>query len=39
LLAAPAADLVGVTPRDTATQMREAVKITGDLVMITGTQI
>jgi AAA lid domain len=31
-----AADLVGATARDTATQIREAVKVTGDLVMITG---
>ena len=31
-----AADLAGATVRDTATQIREAVKVTGDLVMITG---
>ena len=31
-----AADLAGATARDTATQIREAVKVTGDLVMITG---
>ena len=30
-----AADLVGATVRDTAAQVREAVKVTGDLVMIT----
>lgn len=32
----PAVDLVGVTPRDTAVQVREAIRVTGDLVMITG---
>jgi len=31
-----AAGLVGATARDTATQIREAVKVTGNLVMITG---
>jgi hypothetical protein len=36
LIEIPAADLVGTTPRDTATQIHEAVKVTGNLVMITG---
>jgi hypothetical protein len=36
LIEIPAADLAGATPRDTAAQIREAVKVTGDLVMITG---
>jgi len=36
LIEIPAADLAGITPRDTATQIREAVKVTGNLVMITG---
>jgi stage V sporulation protein K len=36
LIEIPAADLPGVTPRDTAAQVAEAVKVTGDLVMITG---
>jgi AAA lid domain/ATPase family associated with various cellular activities (AAA) len=31
-----AADLVGATPRDTAVQVAEAVRPTGDLLMITG---
>lgn len=30
-----AVDLAGATPRDTATQIREAIKVTGNLVMIT----
>jgi hypothetical protein len=36
LIEIPAVDLPGATPRDTAEQVREAVKVTGDLVMITG---
>ena len=36
LIEIPAIDLAGATPRYTATQIREAVKVTGDLVMITG---
>jgi hypothetical protein len=36
LIEIPAADLAGITPRDTAAQIREAVKVTGNLVMITG---
>jgi hypothetical protein len=36
LIEIPAADLPGPTARDTAAQVNEAVKVTGDLVMITG---
>ena len=36
LIEIPAADLPGPTARDTAAQVTEAVKVTGDLVMITG---
>ena len=36
LIEIPAIDLPGATPRDTAAQVNEAVKVTGDLVMITG---
>jgi hypothetical protein len=36
LIEISAADLADVTPRDTAAQIRETVKVTGDLVMITG---
>ena len=36
LIEIPALDLPGATPRDTAAQVTEAVKVTGDLVMITG---
>lgn len=36
LIEIPAADLSGATPRDTATQVTEAVKVTGDLVLISG---
>jgi hypothetical protein len=36
LIEIPAADLAGTTPRDTATQICGAVKVTGNLVMITG---
>ena len=36
LIEIPALDLPGPTPRDTAAQVTEAVKVTGDLVMITG---
>lgn len=36
LIELPAADLPGTTPRDTAAQIREVVKVTGDLIMITG---
>ena len=36
LIEIPAADLPGPTARDTAVQVTEAVKVTGDLVMITG---
>lgn len=36
LIEIPAIDLAGVTARDTAAQIRETIKVTGDLVMITG---
>jgi hypothetical protein len=36
LIEIPAADVPGATTRDTAAQIRESVKVTGDLVMITG---
>ena len=36
LIEIPAIDLPGPTARDTAAQVTEAVKVTGDLVMITG---
>jgi hypothetical protein len=36
LIEFPAADLPGRIPRDTAAQVNEAVKVTGDLLMITG---
>ena len=36
LIEIPAVDLVGVSPRDSAVQVREAIRVTGDLVMITG---
>jgi hypothetical protein len=36
LIEIPAADLPGPTARDTAAQVNEAVKVTGELVMITG---
>ncbi|HEY2269234.1 MAG TPA: hypothetical protein VGI96_41915 [Streptosporangiaceae bacterium] len=36
LIEIPTADLPGATTRDTAAQIRESVKVTGDLVMITG---
>jgi hypothetical protein len=36
LIEIPAADLPGPTARDTAAQVNEAVKVTGDLVMIAG---
>jgi stage V sporulation protein K len=36
LIEIPAADLPGATTRDTAAQIRESLKVTGDLVMITG---
>ena len=36
LIEISAVDLTGATPRDTAAQIRAAIKITGDLVMITG---
>ncbi len=36
LIEIPAIDLPGPTARDTAAQVNEAVKVTGDLVMITG---
>src|SRR5947207_1817989 len=36
LIEIPAVDLPGPTARDTAAQVTEAVKVTGDLVLITG---
>jgi hypothetical protein len=39
LIEIPAADLAGTTPRDTAAQIREAIKVTGNLVMITGAHV
>jgi len=39
LIEIPAADLADSAPGDTAAQVREAVKVTGDLVMITGAHI
>jgi hypothetical protein len=36
LIEIPAADLPGATTRDTAAQIQESVKVTGNLVMITG---
>jgi AAA lid domain len=36
LIEIPAIDLPGATPQETAAQLNDAIKITGDLVMITG---
>ena len=36
LIEIAAADLAGATPRDTATQVAEVIKPTGDLLLITG---